>query len=92
MIYIPIFVNIVLLLLFGYRYLFFSLILTLLYERIYEYGDKVKLRQPVKPYHQKKTIFGRISSIIFCGTSHSRAISAHMDAAWQTSSIIRAAF
>ena len=33
-----------------------------------------------------------ISSIIFCGTSFSRAISGHIDAAWQTSSIIRAAF
>ena len=32
MIYIPIFVNIVLLLLFGYRYLFFSLIVTISYE------------------------------------------------------------
>lgn len=24
-------------------------------ERIYEYGDKVKVQQPVEPYHQKKS-------------------------------------
>ncbi|GEM_PF-4986409 len=42
--------------------------------------------------NQKKTIFDRISSIIFCDTSHSRVISGHMDAARRTSSIIRAAF
>lgn len=41
MIYVPIFVNIVLLLLFGYRYLFFSLIS--FYECIYEYGDKIEV-------------------------------------------------
>ena len=54
--------------------------------------DKVKLRNSLDRTNQKKTIFGRIASIIFCGTSHSRAISGHLDAAWQTSSMIRAAF
>ena len=30
-------------------------------ERIYEYGDKVKLQQPVETYYQKKTILGKIA-------------------------------
>lgn len=47
MIYIHIFVNIVLLLLFDYGYLFFSLILTFLMS-VYEYRDKVKVPNPRK--------------------------------------------
>ena len=41
---------------------------------------------------QGESISDRIASITFCGTSHSRAISGHLDAAWQSSSIIRTAF